>query len=90
MKRGQKGSPARNGKSALKLHPTLEDIHLNFQDYLLVERRMSPATVENYALDVRAFLFWSQKNGETAPDGWRREIALTHLGELRDREMAGA
>ena len=50
---------------------------------------MSPATVENYALDVRAFFLWSQKNGVTAPDGWSRESALAHLGELRNRKMAG-
>ncbi len=70
------------------LHPKLEEILHNFHDYLLIERRLSPASVESYALDIRAFLLWSQKNGVTSPDAWSRESVLAHLGDLRKQEKA--
>lgn len=71
------------------LHPNFEEILRNFHDYLLIERRLSPASVESYALDVRAFLLWSQKNEATSPSGWNRESVLAHLGDLRKQEKAG-
>ncbi|MEE9240828.1 MAG: site-specific tyrosine recombinase XerD [bacterium] len=88
MTRAPKSRKYRPENERQVLHPKLKDIHRNFLDYLLIERRMSSASVESYALDIRGFLLWSQKNGVTAPSGWSRESVLEHLGSLRRQKKA--
>lgn len=70
------------------LHLPLKDILCKFLDYLMIEKRMSLASLESYRLDIRGFLLWCQKKGAVSSFDWNREICLAHLGDLRRQEKA--
>jgi integrase/recombinase XerD len=83
-----KGQMAGLGGERLELHPKLQDIHRNFMDYLLIERRMSSASVDNYALDIRGFLLFCQEKETDSPSRWGRENVLARLGNLREEQKS--
>ncbi|MBI4251128.1 MAG: site-specific tyrosine recombinase XerD [Candidatus Tectomicrobia bacterium] len=52
-------------------------------DFLVVERRLAPLTVESYGMDLRSFLAWAQENGAGEPSAWARTTVTARLGALR-------
>src|SRR5574341_937787 len=61
-----------------------------YMNYLLVEKGLSPATLEVYAREIRAFCAWLAKNGV---GGWRsatRTHALGFLGSLKARGISAS
>lgn len=56
----------------------------NYQEFLVVERRMSPKTVESYNHDVRTFLAWTQESDLKNPRAWSRQNLIAHLSYLRE------
>ncbi len=75
-------------RGAKKLHKQLENILHNFQDYLAIERRMSPKSVESYMSDAGRFLRWAQARKLAEPGGWDRAVITQHLAHLRKEGKA--
>jgi integrase/recombinase XerD len=69
--------------AARKLNSKLEDMRRNYQDYLSIERRMSPMSVESYVRDARDFLLWAQRGKRTNPKAWERGDVVANLARLR-------
>ncbi len=89
MNKKRNGTGAREGGEAA-LAPALAEILRAFQDYLLVERRLSEKTVESYGLDARRFLLGVQREGRAAPGSWVRADTVAHMGSLREEKKTGA
>ncbi len=65
----------------------LRDRIADYLAHLVVERRMSPRTVEAYGRDLRQFADWLEAEG-TALDAVRRADLRTYLGRRRDAGLA--
>jgi integrase/recombinase XerD len=76
----------KNPRKILKVK--YRDMAYNFQDFLIVERRMSPKTVESYSHDVRTFLAWIQDCGPQNPKAWSRQDLVAHMAYLREEGFA--
>jgi integrase/recombinase XerD len=83
------GMGAREGGETV-LAPALAEILRTFQDYLLIERRLSEKTAESYGLDARRFLLGVQRKGRAAPGSWVRADTVAHMGVLREEKKMGA
>lgn len=75
--------PRPSAPGGRELGPPLEDLLRGFEDFLVVERRLAPLTVESYRTDLRAFLAWAQRSGAGKPSAWDRGTVTAHLGALR-------
>ena len=80
VRRVKPKSPAQPRRS---LAPDLGELLRSFEDFLAVERRLAPLTVESYAFDVRSFLAWAQETGAGNPLAWDRPAVAAYLGAQR-------
>ncbi|MBT3349925.1 MAG: site-specific tyrosine recombinase XerD [Nitrospinaceae bacterium] len=71
-----------------KLNLKFDDLRCNYQDYLSIERRMSPRSVESYVRDARDFLLWAQGAKRTNPTAWQRSDVVANLARLRGEGKA--
>lgn len=74
--------------AARKLEPKFEDLRCNYQDYLMIERRMSPRSIESYVRDARDFLLWAQRGKRMNPKDWGRSDVVANLARLRGEGKA--
>lgn len=74
--------------AARNLEPKFEDLRRNYQDYLSIERRMSPRSIESYVRDARDFLLWAQRGKRMNPKVWKRSDVVANLARLRDEGKA--
>lgn len=76
------------GGAGRKLESNFENMRRNYQDYLSIERRMSPRSVESYVRDARDFLLWAQRGKRTNPKAWERSDVVANLARLRGEGKA--
>ena len=89
VKRGRRLNGKKRGPGEAKLlkENYRENIR-NYQDYLLIERRMSPKSVESYTHDTRAFLLWAQRRKITDLRSLGRDEVVAHITHLRKEGRA--
>ncbi len=87
---GKKGGPGK--KRAVGTAELLKDNYrehiCNYQDYLLIDRRMSPNSVESYIRDSGKFLLWAQRRKITDLRSLGRDEMLAHIAHLREEGRA--
>ncbi|MDP6366671.1 MAG: site-specific tyrosine recombinase XerD [Nitrospinota bacterium] len=89
VKRGRRpnGENGGVGEAGLLKENYQENIR-NYQNYLLIERRMSPKSVESYTHDTRVFLLWAQRRKITDLRFLGRDEVVAHITHLRKEGRA--